>query len=423
MRRTETPISATAVDSTREQAEQLIERARELGPVIREHLAEAEHERRLAKPVHDALRAAGFQRMLAPKSFGGLEVDPVTCAQVVEEIASFDSAAGWALQAPNVNVWWACRLADTGAEEIYGSDPSTPVAAAFHPPQLAIEVTGGFRVTGRSPLASNIHDCEWALFSGMIMDDGHARMTEFGPAMIAFILPTSDVEILDTWHTLGMRGTDSHDVMFRDVFVPASRTFPLAPQFQPGRHFQGPLYQFPAAGIIAIFSASVLLATARGAITELRELAGKKTPFGSLKTLSERGTVQSALAESEATLRAARALFYDTMAEAWARTSSNAGPYARATSGRAARDDPRSQERSAGDGYNAPTRRHDGHLHEESARPLLPRRTHAAAARLRVGEQARVDRPDLSRPAAGFPADRVLKIDPARAGENDDDDG
>jgi alkylation response protein AidB-like acyl-CoA dehydrogenase len=323
--RTATPVGATAVGASRDQAERLIERARELGPVIREHLEEAEHERRLAKPVREALRAAGFQRMLAPRSLGGLELDPVSCARIVEEISSFDSAAGWALQAPNVNVWWAARLPDKGAEEIYGSDPSAPVAAAFHPPQLAIEVTGGFRVTGRSPLASNIHDCEWALFSGMIMDDGHTRMTEFGPAMIAFILRTSEVEILDTWYTLGMRGTDSNDAAFRDVFVPEHRTFPLSPEFVSGRHFEGPLYRFPAGGIIAIFSAAVLLATARGAITELRELATKKVPFGSLKTLSERGTIQSALAESEATLRAARALFYDTMAEAWARTSSKQG--------------------------------------------------------------------------------------------------
>ena len=90
----QTPISTTAVDSAREQAEQLIGRARELGPVIREHLEEAEHERRLAKPVRDALRAAGFQRMLAPKSLGGLEVDPVTCAQVVEEIGPEHAGGG-----------------------------------------------------------------------------------------------------------------------------------------------------------------------------------------------------------------------------------------------------------------------------------------------------------------------------------------
>ena len=323
----QTPMSTPAVTpgSPRDKVEQLVVRARELGPVIREHQQEAEDQRRLSKPVHDALRTAGLQRMFAPRSLGGLEMDPVTCARVVEEVASFDSAAGWALQSSNVNAWWACRLPDAGAEEIYGRDPSAPVAAGFHPPQQAVEVDGGFRVTGRSPLASNIHDCEWALFSAFIMDDGKPRMTEFGPAMIAFIIRTSELEIIDTWYTLGMRGTDSNDAAFKDVFVPANRTFGLAPEFQPGRHFQGPLYRFPAAGIIAVFSASVLLATARGAITELRDLAARKTPFGSMKTLRDRGTVQTALAESEGILRAARVLFYDTMHEAWARTSAGEG--------------------------------------------------------------------------------------------------
>ena len=322
----QTPIGTTAVSSSRtDQSEQLIARARELGPFVREHLQEAERERRLSKPVQEALRAAGLQRMFTPQSLGGLELDPVTCARVVEEVASFDSAAGWALQASNVNAWWACRLPDAGAEEIYGSDPSEPVAAAFHPPQRAVEVPGGFRVTGRAPLASNIHDCEWVLFSAMIMDGEQPRMTELGPAMIAFILRTSDVEIIDTWYTLGMRGTDSNDAAFTDAFVPAQRTFVLAPHFEPGRHFQGPLYQFPAGGIIAAFSSAVLLATARGAITELRDLATRKTPFGSMKTLRDRGTVQAALAESEGTLRSARALFYDTMSETWARTAAGEG--------------------------------------------------------------------------------------------------
>ena len=321
-----TPVASTAVSSgPRDKAEQLIARARELGPIIREHAQDAEHDRRLAKPVREALRSAGLQRMFTPRSLGGLETDPVTCARVVEEVSRFDSAAGWALQAPNVNAWWACRLPDEGAEEIYGRDPSAPVAAAFHPPQRAVEVPGGFRVTGRSPLASNIHDCDWALFSAFIMDGDAPRMTELGPVMIAFILRTSEVEIIDTWHTLGMRGTDSNDAAFNDVFVPAHRTFGLMPEFEPGRHFRGSLYRFPAAGIIAAFSAGVLLATARNAITELRDLAMKKTPFGSMKTLRDRGPVQAALAESEATLRAARALFYDTMAETWARTASGEG--------------------------------------------------------------------------------------------------
>jgi len=318
-----TPAStATVVDAARRGAEAgLFERVQELALVIREHADAAEQERRLPKPVHQALIAGGFQRMLTPRSLGGFELDPVSCASIVEEMAGIDSAAAWTLQAPNVNAWWASRLSDDGAEEFYRSDPSRMMAAAFHPPQQATEVPGGYRVTGRAPLASGVHDSEWILFSAFIMEGDKPRMTEAGPAMIAVIMPTADVEILDTWHTLGMRGTDSNDAAFANVFVPTHRSFVLDPGLQLGRHFQGPLYRFPAVGIIALFTAGVLLATARNAITEFHDLAARKTPFGSMKTLRDRGAVQAALAEAEGMLRAARAFFYEAFTEAWARTA------------------------------------------------------------------------------------------------------
>jgi alkylation response protein AidB-like acyl-CoA dehydrogenase len=302
-------------------ADALIDRARSLGPLIREHASVAEQERRVARPVLEALRSGGFQRMLAPRSLGGLEVDPMTCARVVEEVARFDSAAAWALQSGNVNAWWASRLTEDGVQEIYGSDPSTMVAAAFHPPQQAIEVEGGYRVTGRSPLASMIHDCEWILFSAFIMEGNQPRMTPFGPAVIAFIVRTAEVEIIDTWYTLGMRGTDSNDAAFKDVFVPHRRSFALVPEFERGRHFQGPLYRYPAVPIIALFSAGVVMAAAREAIDVFRDLAQRKVPMGSMKSLRDRGTVQASLAEAEAMLRSARAFYYEALSEAWARTT------------------------------------------------------------------------------------------------------
>lgn len=312
---------ATRYETPSKLAAQLLESVRKIGPGIREQSAIAERERRLPKAVLDALRNAGLQRMLLPRSLGGLEVDPVTCARVVEEVATFDSAAAWALQSGNVNSWWSARLSEQAIQEIYGADPSTMVAAGFHPPQQATEVDGGYRVTGRAPLASMVHDSEWVLFSALIMEDGKPRMTEFGPAMIAVILRSADVEIIDTWFTLGMRGTDSNDAAFENVFVPAHLTFPLTPEFEPGRHFQGPLYRVPAITIIALFTAPVLMAAARGSITALRELAQRKTPFGSMKMLRDRGPVQVAIAEAEAMLRSARTLYYETLSDAWARTS------------------------------------------------------------------------------------------------------
>jgi alkylation response protein AidB-like acyl-CoA dehydrogenase len=317
MATTQTPVSSPAITS---KSAGLIERARELGPIIREHSSETETNRRLAKPVLDALVKAGFTRLFTPRSLGGLEVDPVTCAHVVEEVALHDSAAGWALQSPNVNAWWASRLPDESVEEIYRDDPGRMMAAAIHPPLQATETRDGLRVSGRAHLASMIHDCDWILVGAFIMDDGKPRMTEHGPAMVAVIVPTAEVEVLDTWFALGMRGTDSNDVAFKDVLVPAKHSFPFAPQFTPGRHFQGPLYRYPAVPIIAVFSSAVQLATARKAIDTTKALAMKKTPFGLVKSLGERGTTQAALADAEAVLRSARAYFHDTLAEGWART-------------------------------------------------------------------------------------------------------
>jgi alkylation response protein AidB-like acyl-CoA dehydrogenase len=97
----------------------LLEAARQIAPVIRAHNDEAERERCLSKPVLVALTEAGLMRMLSPRSLGGLEVEPLTCARVVEEVAAADSTAGWSLF--NLLSWAfiSARLPDKGAEVLF----------------------------------------------------------------------------------------------------------------------------------------------------------------------------------------------------------------------------------------------------------------------------------------------------------------
>src|SRR5688572_11609388 len=113
-------MTATLTDiggyqATQQDREEFLARARGLGPLIREHAEQAEQRRRLAPEVISGLREAGLFRLLLPRSLGGFELDPATCALVVEEIAGFDSAAGWALQNGNEGDWWAARLPTEGA--------------------------------------------------------------------------------------------------------------------------------------------------------------------------------------------------------------------------------------------------------------------------------------------------------------------
>jgi alkylation response protein AidB-like acyl-CoA dehydrogenase len=258
--------------------------------------------------------------MFTPRSLGGLELDPITVAHVAELLAGYDTAAAWTLQAGNTGAWWAARLPEAGAAELFASGPDPLLAASFAPPHHAHEIPGGYRFTGRGPLASTIHDAPWVMMSAIVFDGDAPRMTPAGPVIVGVIMHTNEVEIVDTWHSLGMRGTDSNDVAADGVFVPAARSFRIAPAFEPGPHFTGPLYRMPALAATDVIIAPVALAIARGAINELRALTHRKTPMGSMKTISHRTAVQSALAEGEALLRSARLFFYDTLTAMWERT-------------------------------------------------------------------------------------------------------
>ena len=298
----------------------LIEAARRIAPVIREHNQEAERERRLSPPVLAALHEAGLLRMFTPRSLGGLETDPLTRALVTEEISGHDTAAGWTLFNPLDWAYLCARLPDEGAEEIYGRGTNVVIAAQFGRPMQAAPVQGGYRITGRAPFVSNCHDANWIATSAVIAGDQTRPDDKGEPALVMVYLPRESCQVIDTWHVIGMRGTGSNDVAVTDVFVPTARTFPIVPEFTPGSHYRGPLYRFPIIGISASSLPPLILAVARRAIDEVSTLAQGKVPVARSTPLRERASAQAKLARAEAALRAGRVLLYDTLSEAWQAT-------------------------------------------------------------------------------------------------------
>ena len=309
------------VDST------LIDAARHILPVIRDHNEEAERERRLSRAVLNALTDAGLLRMWTPRSLGSLEVDPLTSARVIEEVAGADSAAGWTLFNPLSYAFFCARLPDEGAQEIYRSGPNALIAGPFHPPIETTPVAGGYRLTGRASFASNCHDATWIARTAMVMDGDRPRLSASGaPEVRLAFVPIEACEIIDTWHVMGMRGTGSDDIAMTNLFVPQARTFPLVPEFTPGAHYQGPLYQVSAMGNLAATFPPVVLAVARQALDTVYTMAQGKTPFASTTLLREWTTAQVKLAQAEAMLRSARALLYETLGEVWEQTLAGEPP-------------------------------------------------------------------------------------------------
>jgi indole-3-acetate monooxygenase len=147
----------------------LLEAARRIAPIIREHNDASERERRLAPPVLAALHEAGLLRMCTPRSLGGVETDPITRALVIEEISGHDTAAGWTLANPLDWAYLCSRLPDEGAQEIYAR-PDVVIAAQFGRPMQAAACLGGFSIRGRAPFVSNCYDANWIATTATIVE-------------------------------------------------------------------------------------------------------------------------------------------------------------------------------------------------------------------------------------------------------------
>jgi len=279
--------------------------ARELAPVT-------ERERALPQRLVDELRASGLLRACAPAELGALQASPLVTLSCAETIARGDASAGWCVSIAATSSLLAAYLPVEGAAEVLG-DPRSVAAGVWAPRGAAAVVDGGVRVSGRWSFCSGITHSDW-LFAGCVLGDGDGDPGAGAPVLRIAAIPTAELEILDTWHTSGLRGTGSHDALASDLFVPDHHLLSL---LDAGPRVDAALYRFPAFGFFALSIAAASLGNARGAIDDLTELAAAKISLGSTRVLAERPATQAAVAEAEAELRAARALFYQAVEEAW----------------------------------------------------------------------------------------------------------
>jgi indole-3-acetate monooxygenase len=291
--------------------------AHEVSQLARELAQETERERRLAEPLVARLRETGLMSAGAPREVGGLELPPGELLGDAEEIARGDASAGWCVSIAATSSLLAGYLTERGRAELF-SDPAGIAAGIFAPRGTARPVDGGFLVDGRWAYCSGISHAG-VLFAGCFLQRGEGE-GEARQLPIVVGLPREQLEVLDTWHTLGLRGTGSHDVLASEVFVPAGHSFSLFD----GPKVDRPLYRFPVFGYFAASIAAAALGNARGALDEFAELAAVKVGQGSTRPLAERSGTQAALAGAEASLRAARALYYGAIAAAWEAAQSSA---------------------------------------------------------------------------------------------------
>ena len=293
--------------TTTVEPQEMVETAKRLRGEIESYSDESQRLRHMPDGLARLFREQRIFGMARPVEYGGIGADLLTTMRTVEEISIADASAGWCAAIGSGSIGTP-GISDAVAREIL--KPGVAVCGVGSPSGRAVPVEGGYRITGRWAYASGCQNSEWMFTGNIVFDGDKPRMTPSGlPHFRLAVVRTNEIEILDTWHVFGLRGTGSHDVTVNDLFVPDERTATVS-LGGPGGGEPGAIPMFTLFGLAL---APVALGAARRAIDELLALAQGKTPAFAPSKLREKAVVQHEIARAEGMLQGGRAFLYDAV--------------------------------------------------------------------------------------------------------------
>ena len=285
--------------------DEAIRRARELIPFLREQAPLCEEMRRLTPAVMDALNRAGLFRYLQPKVRGGMELPFVAYFDIPELLSRGDISVGWVvtnLGSHHRNLaWWDPRA----QEEVWGPDRDAGIASGIAYPQgRGVPADGGVVLSGEWSFSSGTDHSDWSMLACIVRDGD--KIVDY----MYCLVPRSQYEVIDDWHTLGMRATSSKSVRCKDVFVPAHRALSMYVAREghawPGVEIhRNPLYRIPISALGGHGIGGCLVGNARNALEAAITLVKSRSTSYTGARMRDFQTVQLRISAAAAQIDAA----------------------------------------------------------------------------------------------------------------------
>jgi alkylation response protein AidB-like acyl-CoA dehydrogenase len=290
--------------------QELVDLAGKLADTFAERATEHDRENTFPVENYEDLRAAGFLRLTVPTELGGQGANLADLLPVLERLAMGDGSTALAvcMHITPMGQWAAVwrrtgnpRLAELlrmAADDklIWASVTSDPDRRndMLDSSTMAVKVDGGFRISGRKAYATNTAVATHCSTTARYED------AEGGPRLLLcrVDLGQPGVSHRKTWDTMGMRGTQSNDLIYDDVFVADDDVVHSVPV----GHLDARVFETMWAWGMAAFAA-VYTGVAAGAldwaVTQLAARGKGRDPL-----------VQDAVGECEIMVECARALCY-----------------------------------------------------------------------------------------------------------------
>ncbi len=264
---------------------ELVRRASELVPLLREKALWMDENRRIHADVIDAITDAGLLRMRVPVRYGGYESDMGTVVDVLAELGRGDGSTTWTVAVWSISTWMMGLFPDEVQDEVFAA-PDVRICGILSPGAMAVPTDGGYIVNGKWSFNSGAQQSTWNTNAAVTpTEDGR-----FAPVMVA--IPIADLEVIDDWHTSGLRASGSITTIAKDLFVPAERVMPMGPVLQ-GQHksklnANAPIFNAPfMPTACATVSAPALGLALAAKDAFLERLPGRKITYTSYENQAE----------------------------------------------------------------------------------------------------------------------------------------
>jgi 3-hydroxy-9,10-secoandrosta-1,3,5(10)-triene-9,17-dione monooxygenase len=240
---------------------ELLRRLEAMVPKLKERANETEQLRRLPDQTIEEAWESGFLSAFRTRYWGGPGLGLSALANGARILAHGCGSSAWTLVFLAQHVWMFAKADLKLQEELLGGDgrPGT-MAGALAQLGTAEPTEGGYLVTAESDWNSGVMHSDWV--NCKVDIDGEVYMA---------VLPTADVEIVDIWHTSGMRGSGSNRIKVEKAFVPHHRlqkSSDFLGSQAPSIHDDEPFVSYPFVPVVMSTMSGVQLGMAEAAVEE-----------------------------------------------------------------------------------------------------------------------------------------------------------
>jgi alkylation response protein AidB-like acyl-CoA dehydrogenase len=281
--------------------EDLVARARELGPTLAQHAVKTEELRRIPEETFQAFKDLGLLRVFVPRRYGGHDLELRTVIETASAIGEHCGSSAWCLAICSLHNWMVTNFPEAAQQEVFGPSADSVVCGVFMPGGTATRVDGGHRLSGAWDFASGCDHAGHAILSALIQAGPEAEVA----GLANFLVRRQDFEIEDNWYVAGLAGTGSKRVVVKDVFVPDEWSTALA-KGAAGATAGGTRgggndgIQLPFNSVATLGLVGVTLGVARGAVNGFRDRLATKVRVGTFRGVEAQVGAQHRLAESAA---------------------------------------------------------------------------------------------------------------------------